>query len=267
MNRHTARLAIVALAMVVLIAVSCAHGHSRAGATSTAPTTTAPSTTAPTVPTVPSTTAPTAALPPGPGCSTPAGTVPTGVTASQIPDVDGDGRPDQAYFAPTTGETRQLVIVTSAGGRSEAAITSASPSAASAFVANLDRKGPVEILISDNRQAYLFAYVDCSVAIVRNAQNRQYSFDLGFRGIGTGVGCAPSATGRDLVGLNVRSQTANAVRWTRTVIRLSGTAARAGPTTSGTFTQPQDASAISLLSTISCGDQTISAKGIHQPEG
>jgi hypothetical protein len=189
------------------------------------------------------------------------------VIAGQIPDVDGDGRPDQAYFAPTGGETRQLVIVTAAGGRSEATITSASPSEASALVANMDEKGPVEILISDNRQAYLFVYVKCAVAVVRNAQNRQYSFDLGFRGVGTGVGCAPSATGRDLVGLNVTAQTETTVRWTRTVIDLSGTTARSGATTSGTFTQPQDGAAIALLSTISCGDQTISENGIHQTEG
>jgi hypothetical protein len=265
----------VGAAIVMLIAVSCSSGHSAADRSPTTrgqATTTSRSTTTNTTPpvsTIPATTAPPPAtvVPPGPGCSTPAGTIPPGVTAGQIPDVDGDGRADQAYFAPTGGETRQLVIVTAAGGRSEAMITSASPSAASAFVANLDQKGPVEILISDNRQAYLFAYVNCAVTIVRNAQNRQYSFDLGFRGIGTGVGCAPSASGRDLVGLNITSQTATAVGWTRTVITLSGTSARAGATTAGTFVQPQDAIAISLLSTISCGDQTISENGIHQPEG
>ena len=108
--------------------------------------------------------------------------------------------------------------------------------------------------------------MNCAIGVVRNPQHAPYSFDLGFRGIGTGVGCATSPTGRDLVGLDITAQDATTVHWTRTVIALDGLNARNGAVTSGTFAQPRDAAAIGLLSSISCGDQTINANGVHQPE-
>ncbi len=268
--------ACLAVGVVVLLG-ACSSSTSDAGGTttsarhrSTTTTTTSvvPTTQAPTTTAVPVTTI---SAPPttfGRGCSSPPGTVPAGAAATQIPDVDGDGRPDRAYFAPSAGNgTRQLVVITAAGGRASATVSSASPSAASALVVEPGSPAAPLVLLSDNREVFLFAYVNCTLAVVHNRQGAQYTFDLGFRGTGTGVGCIPDGARTDLVGLNIVSQDATTVHWSRTVIDVSGTSARNGASTTGTFTQPQDAAAISLLSTVSCGNQTISANGVHEPEG
>ncbi len=202
------------------------------------------------------------------GCRTPAGTVPAGVAVKAIPDVDGDGKADQAFFNgldPKGG--RRFDIVTAAGGRIETLFQSAAPIAASALVANVDQKGPVEIIISDNRTASLYAFVGCKIAVVKNPQGEQYQFDLGFRGNGTGVGCPDLPGGRQLVGLNVVENDGTTFHWKRTIIVVSGLTAHNGASSTGTFTRPADDVAIQLLGTISCGDRTIATDGVHEPEG
>ena len=250
----------------LLLAVACSGSNHTAAPTSTtsATTTTMPTmTTTSTITSVPATTAPS---PAGAGCRSPKGAVPAGVAARSVPDVDDDGRTDQAFFNGVTADgSRRFVIVTAAGGRAEADLQSASPVAATALVVNADERGSVEILISDNRTVSLFAFVDCTITMVKNAQGAQYQFDLGFRGTGTGVGCAASTSGRQLVGLNVTGDDGTTVHWKRTVITVSGTSARNGATTTGSFTRPRDDAAIALLSTVSCGDRTMAADGVSEP--
>lgn len=250
---------LVMIAALLLTAVSCSDNKSATATTSSDVSTTSSV----------AVSTPTSTSPPAPKvCSEPHASVPPGITATAIPDVDGDGHPDQGFFeglTPTGG--RRFVVITAAGGRAEADVQSASPAPAIALVANADERGPVEILVSDNRTVSLFVYVDCTMKAVRNMQSAQYQFDLGFRGTGTGVGCVGLGADRELVGLNVTSDDQTVVKWRRTVIDLNGTSARNGSSSSGTFTRPADAAAIDLLHTVSCGDRTITRDGVHEPPG
>jgi hypothetical protein len=162
-----------------------------------------------------------------------------------------------------TGGERRIGVVTAAGAMSVVQVPSASPVPLSLFVADADHAGGPEIIASDGRAAQLFTYVGCKLEPVLNREGRTYTFDLGFVGNGTGVGCATIHGKPELVGLKDTETDAKTVHWTRTVIELDGTHASNGPTDSGTFTQPADAHAIELLHTISCGNRTIDADGIH----
>lgn len=253
------------IVVVLLASVSCSSDRTN-GASSSSSTSATSSTT---VAARSSTTVGSGLVPNERACSEPHATVPDDVTPTAIPDVDGDGATDQAFFlnglTPTGG--RRFVILTHAGGRAEANIQSASPVPLSVLVANADQRGPVEILVSDNRTVQLFAYTDCMIKVVRNAQGSPYEFDLGFRGTGTGVGCVDTGSGRKLVGLNVTGEDGGVVHWKRTVINLDGTEARNGASSEGTFTRPADDAAIDLLHTVSCGDRTITRDGVQERPG
>ena len=249
--------------------------------TSSAPSTStsAPATTTTTPPTSTSVPATTTTGPPTSapatttpvGCTAADGAVPTGpdVATGQVPDVDGDGRADTAWMA-VSDAAREMGIATAAGGVVRTRVDSASPVALSLLVADADGRAPVELFVDDNRTVQLWAFSDCQLVPVLNPQGQPYEFDRGFRGTGTGVGCVNTAEGRRLVGLNVDDprpgDPPTLVRWTRTIIELDGTSARNGASTSGTFSHPGDDAAIDLLHQVTCGDRTMAADGIRQPE-
>jgi hypothetical protein len=194
---------------------------------------------------------------------------PAGAATQEVDDLDGDGRPDTAWVSSQPDGTRQVGVVTAGGVGTAAQIETGSPVPLSVLVADADETPPTEIFVSDGRTVYLFAFVDCAIQPVLNPEGEQYLFDLGFRGTGTGVGCADvDGDGRtELVGLLAGEPDGDTVPWTRTVIELDGLDAHNGPSDSGTFTEPDDDAAIELLHTVSCGDRTITADGLHEPEG
>ncbi len=122
-----------------------------------------------------------------------------------------------------------------------------------------DRQGPIEILVSDNRSVMLLTFFDCAVQPVDGVDGETYFFDLGFREIGTGVGCmdADGDGVRDLVQLLRESAGPQRVEWSRTIVQVDGTHAVEGPTDTGTFAEPGDHEAIEMLSTVSCGARTM----------
>lgn len=243
---------------LVLAVAACSGGDDGDDASSTAGTTTteAPGDADVTIETT--TTAAAAAE----GCTTPVERE-APANEGEVVDLDGDGRPDTVWVASPGDGRRVLGVETAAGGGAKVDIESASPVAIQVLVADADGTPPVELFVSDNRGVQLWAFDDCALQPVTDPDGQPYLFDLGLRGFGTGVGCVDG----DLVGLNVTSDDpAGEVRWTRTVITRDGLVADEGPTTDGTYRHPQDDAAIELLRQVTCGDLTMAANGIAQPE-
>lgn len=236
-------------------------------------TTSTPSQTTGTSPTA-ETTAPTSSstlpsrttAPPTTGCTDGQPDIPDGAGTGEVVDVDGDGRRDTAWLAGDPGGGRLLGVRTAGGGGDVTEISSASPVGLVVLVVDADEKPPAELLVSDNRTVQLWAFADCQLQPVIGPDGAPYLFDLGFRGTGTGVGCVGTGQERELVGLNITDDDGTDVKWSRTVIELDGLRATHGETVTGSFHQPDDAGAIELLHTVTCGELTIDQDGVRQPE-
>jgi hypothetical protein len=220
----------------------------------------------PTAASTPSSTAPSSSAAPAPTSASAApavgcpqtGSVPDGVTSAPTLDVDGDGRPDTEWIAPgpaADGSVR-FGVQTASGGVFDAVIRSASPVARSVLVADVTGHGELVALAGDGRAVQLWAISDCALVPVQNSQGQQYTFDLGFTGHGTGVGCADvDGDGvRDLVGL-----LADGTSVTSTAIELDGPRA-----TNGAAVTVPDATAeqLDLAHQVTCGDLTTAADGV-----
>lgn len=113
------------------------------------------------------------------------------------------------------------------------------------------------------QQIAIGVFVDCQLTLARNAEGEPYIFQ--FHGptdrpdvvVGSGIGCVDTdGDGRtELVALSQR-QDGDTIRWTRTVVRLSGAEARNGAVDEGTYTLPEDAEEAALLTDVTCGDVT-----------
>lgn len=270
----------VAAVGAALVLASCSSGGGSDGsaATSTTDTTTAAvatttgastssvasTSTGATTASTASTTAPGS---PGAACTGTAPVAPSGATLGTVADVDGDGKPEKAWLGATPGQPSSVRfgIDASRGGGAVADFDSASPVARTVLVANADAKGPTEVFFDDGRQVELYAFVDCAIEPVTNPQGKTYTFSLGFGTIGTGVGCVDTGEGQRLVGLDGEGTGSDAktVRWSRTVVELSGTTAHNGTTTRGTYTRPGDDAKIALLDGLTCGKLTATADGLR----
>ncbi|WP_426572614.1 hypothetical protein [Aquihabitans sp. McL0605] len=261
MNRRThLAAAVLGIGAALLVAACSGSGSGASPTTTRATTSTAAATTSTT--STSTTAAPTTTAAPKP-CSSGDGTPPAGAVTKPIIDVDGDGKPDTGWVASSTDGTVTVGIETAAGGGDSMPFESASPVERSMLVVDADEQPPAEIILSDGRGATLYAWVDCTIAPVRNPQGQTYAFDLGDRiGTGSGIGCAATADGRRLVGLNRQATTGSTVPWSQTVIELDGTSARNGAKTTGTYTSPGDDAQIELLDQITCGAITMQADGI-----
>ena len=182
----------------------------------------------------------------------------TGTAHAPTLDVDGDGTPDTAWIAtqPAADGSTEFGVQTASGDAIAADLQSASPVARSLLVADVTGHGELVALVSDGRQVALYAISDCSIVPVQDAQGQQYSFDLGFTGYGTGVGCADvDGDGvRDLVGLQ-----ADGTSITSTAVELDGPHATNGPSTT---TTDATAAQLDLAHQVTCGDLTLAADGV-----
>ncbi|MFZ0492148.1 MAG: hypothetical protein WAM81_02990 [Acidimicrobiia bacterium] len=244
------RFAFVAPALVALVAASCS---STATGTTTS-TTFRSATTASTSPVALS------------ACTGGSADIPAGATDKQVIDLDGDGRPDTAWVFTGASGVTTVGVATAAGGGTRRTWNSASPVMRSVLVVDVNDSTPPLFLADDGRMVQLWAFENCAIADVINAQGNPYEFSLGFTEYGTGVGCATIDGVRRLVGLNVTDQTDSTVDWSSTVVNVTGTEARNGTVTTGTFTIPADNAAIDLLHTVACGGQTIADDGISAQE-
>ncbi|CAN5606888.1 hypothetical protein BH10ACT1_BH10ACT1_19340 [soil metagenome] len=270
--RRSTRGLLFAAALAGALLAGCSSDGSDASSTTSAPV--APTSTAAASTTTSgggsTTTAAVGTAPPttaaGPeACTGGAPEIPAGAVQKPIIDVDGDGRADIGWIHEADGTV--TVGIDTAGGGATAAFDSASPVGRTMLVVDADEQGPAEILLDDGRLVQLDAFVDCKIVPVTNPQGDQYRFGLGFTDVGTGIGCIDTPDGRRLAGLDMDQATSNAttVHWTSTVVELSGATAKNGATAEGTYQRPADDAEVALLSTVTCGDQTVAADGISLP--
>ena len=195
------------------------------------------------------------------GCPSVGRAVPSGAASKQTIDVDGDGQPDTEWIAtsPDAHGGVPFGIRTASGGVFSASITSASPATRSVMFADVTGHGEIIALASDGRQVLLYAVSQCQLITEKNLQGKQYAFDLGFTGFGTGVGCvdADGNGTRDLVGLKYVQGNPGSIK--RTIVTLKGPNARNGATDTVPVTQ---ASTADEAQTVSCGDLTLAANGV-----
>jgi hypothetical protein len=267
--RSTRYVAGFALALALTAVAACtSDGGSDDGSPSPAtPTVSRPSTTEPTTPTGTTTLTGTTATgttatstPSAAGCPAGGTGVPAGAASRTTLDVDGDGKPDTAWLAGVGPAL--LGITTASGATFQTSVTLVGNSQPSALIADVTGSGEAVALVTNGRAVELLRIADCAVAVVTNAQNEPYMFDLGFTGFGTGVGCV-DVTGdgvRDLVGLNVeRDADGQPSRISRTQVTLNGTKASNGASGDVPITPP----ALESAQTITCGDATMEKDGLH----
>lgn len=197
------------------------------------------------------------------GCPSVGRALPAGAHSKQTIDVDGDGRPDTEWIEdkPDSSGGVAFGVRTASGAVFSATIRSASPVARSVMFADVTGHGEVIALASDGRQVLLYAVSECQIIPEKNLQGKQYAFDLGFTGFGTGVGCV-DANGdgtTDLVGLKLNKETNGEATITRTIIELTGPNARNGASDSVVATR---ASMQEEAQSITCGDLSMQANGV-----
>jgi hypothetical protein len=244
--------------LLPVLALATAAALALAGCTGDDPA--APVTVGPPASTAPSEPSPASAA----GCA-PTGTgVPAGAAAAETIDLDGDGLPDTLWISGTDG-TRTLGVTTATGATFTHLVDLAGPAGASALAVHPDPATLPGVLLTDGRLADLLLVDDCALVDATDAAGAPWQFDLGFTGYGTGVGCL-DLTGdgtTTLVGLNA---TGDGSTVTRTAIDLTGTVAAAGVSDTVTL-DPGDQAAIDSAHQITCGDRTLAADGVHEPQG
>ncbi|QJW35323.1 hypothetical protein [Cellulosimicrobium protaetiae] len=202
------------------------------------------------------------------GCPAAGDGVPAGAGTHEIVDVDGDGRPDTAWL--TGGADRAFGITTASGATFSAPVESASPQPASAIVqvvAAGDATAPIA-LVDTGREVLLFSVADCAVTPTQNAQGEQYTFDKGFTGFGTGVGCTEVDEELHLAGLDAVSDDGTSFTVSRTFVELDTDAKTA--TNGAEETVAQDAAAddpvVTTAQETSCGDLVAGQDGPVEPQ-
>ncbi|WP_432457365.1 hypothetical protein [Cellulomonas iranensis] len=257
-----------AVAVVVLVGVVVALLLTRGSDDGTAAPTTSPTptpaTTTPTAPTSPSATpaaSPTATA----GCAPTGDGPPAGADVREVVDVDGDGRPDQAWL--TGGADRRIGITTASGATFSAAIDSASPVPASAVVQRVQADAIPVVLVDLGREARLWSVVDCGLVAPTNAQGQAYTFDRGFAGQGTGVGCTQDGGALRLAGLDAVSADGGTFTVTRTWVDLGdgGRTARNGAAVQVATGAAADDPVVTTAQQVSCGDLLAGRDGPVEP--
>jgi hypothetical protein len=275
-NRQTRRnlwiSVVVGVVIVVAVFVGVAIGHAGGGSsnptvTSTTTVTGAAATGAPPAGTATSgTTGAAPATTAAAGCAPSGKGVPKGAGTHRIIDVDGDGRPDTGWI--TAGADRRFGITTASGATFSIKITSASPEPASAIVQRVDPGIPIA-LVDTGREVLLYSAAHCHLAATQNATGSSYTFDKGFTGYGTGVGCTASGERLELAGLLAKKDDGTSTYTvTRTFVDLD---ADGGHATNGT---PQvvakDAKAsdavVKTAQETTCGDLRAGKDGPVEPQ-
>ncbi|WP_154794945.1 hypothetical protein [Occultella kanbiaonis] len=202
------------------------------------------------------------------GDATAEGCPAVGADASEIPpdatpvptvDLDGDGQDDELWLSDADGRT--LGVTTAAGGVFATTFEAGAPQAATAIAGRLG-DGSAIVLLNTGRSVSLYAIQDCALVPTQNDEGEQYTFDLGFTGYGTGVGCVDLGDGLALVGLNAVSDDDGATfEVTRTEILLEAMGASASNGESEVVAEgaTADDPAVTSAQSVSCGEPQVEA--------
>lgn len=206
---------------------------------------------------------------PSAGCAPTSQAMPAGARAASIVDVDGDGKADRAWFADPSGGARRFGVTTASGATWSTSFDSASPIRASAVV-NRVGSGRVPIaLVDTGRAVALYSLADCRIAQTLDQQGRPYTFDKGFTGYGTGVGCPRVGGALRLAGLNARTDDGGATfTVTRTLIDLRSQGTRAGNGSTQTVAKGAGAKdrVVTTAQQTTCGAYGAGHGGLVEPQ-
>jgi hypothetical protein len=198
------------------------------------------------------------------GCAANHEVIPKGAGTASSPDLDHDGKRDTVWLADS-GTTRRLGVRTASGATFSTTYTSAAPQAAAAIGQRLG-DGSEIILLNTGRSVQLYAVIDCRIVVSHNAQGKQYSFDLGFTGFGTGVRCVDSGRGLQVAGMLAEPDPNSTFTVYQTRIALSGQGRQARNIARQTLAKKAAAtsSLVKSAQTVSCGAGN---PGANEPEG
>jgi len=200
----------------------------------------------------------------GGGCPADGGGVPAGAGSAPTADLDRDGEPDVLWLSDAGGQ-RTLGVTTASGATFSTTFESAAPQAARALGQRLGGSDPGVVLLDTGRSVQLYTTAGCALAPTTDERGRPWSFDLGFTGYGTGVGCADLGQGLQLVGLLAEDDGEGTSTVTRTPIELTddGRTARGGAAAVVVERARNDDPVVEQARSVSCGDQ---AEGAGEPQ-
>jgi len=202
------------------------------------------------------------------GCAATDDGTPEGADTHEVVDVDGDGQTDTAWL--TGGADRRFGITTASGATFSVAVDAAAPQRAAAVVnvvAAGDDTAPVA-LVDTGREVLLYSVADCDVAATQNLAGDAYTFDKGFTGHGTGVGCTEVDGVLRLAGLNATSDDGGSFTVTRTFVDLDDGAMAASNGEESTVASgagPDDPVVVTAQET-TCGELVVGEDGPVEPE-
>ena len=265
--RAVVLVAVVVVALVVWLVVRSDDGGG-APAASPSPTASSPTAPSPTATTSQDAAGPSPSTTGAAGCAATGAGTPEGADTHEVVDVDGDGEPDTAWL--TGGADRRFGLTTASGATFSVAIGSASPQRASAvvnLVAAGDGTAPVA-LVDTGREVLLFSAADCDLAATQNLAGDAYTFDKGFTGNGTGVGCTEVDGALHLAGLDATSADGGSFTVTRTLVDLDDgamTASNGQESTVARDAGPDDPVVVTAQEA-SCGELVAGEDGPVEPE-
>ena len=197
------------------------------------------------------------------GCTKNGQAIPKGAGRASSPDLDHDGKRDTVWLSDS-GTTRRLGVKTASGATFSTTFTSASPQAASAIGQRLG-DGSEIILLNTGRSVQLYAVVNCQIVVSKNAQGKQYSFDLGFTGFGTGVRCVNVGRGLQVAGMLAEPDADSKFTVYRTRVALSDQGRQARNTARQTLATKAaaDSGVVKSAQTVTCGSGN---PGADEPE-
>ena len=205
----------------------------------------------------------------GAGCAPGGDPAPGGARTASIVDIDGDGATDEAWFTDDVDD-RRFGITTASGASFSTPIASASPIAASGVVgvvtAGTATSTTVPIaLIDTGRSVALYSLAGCTIAQTVDASGEPYTFDKGFTGYGTGVGCPDIDGALRLAGLDARGD-GERFRIDRTIIELSadGREASNGGTETVADVVLGDSDLVRIARSTTCGTATAGDGGLAE---
>jgi len=199
------------------------------------------------------------------GCAPAGDGPPTGADVRDVVDVDGDGVPDRAWL--TGGADRALGITTASGATFSVPVDSASPVPAAAVVEVVQADRVPIALVDVGREAKVFAVLGCALVAPTNAQGEPYTFDRGFAGQGTGVGCTRDGGALRLAGLDAVAADDGTFTVTRTFVDLvdGGRLARNGAPEQVATGAGADEPVVTTAQDVTCGDLLTGRDGPTEP--